>query len=252
MKKIIYLLSTLFLLLQSCTTSENGSVNSDVVLIKKKIETDPSGVFTTIYEYNGNKIVKTSVSNSGVLIMTGFYTYSGNLLTEVKIFGSTNSLIEKDVYNYNSDSKVASYIELDYLSNIGRRATYNYNSNGTISSNEYEGNLTSQTTLKETKTIIFNNGEVSSLIEQIGSITKTSNYTYDNKNSPFKNVLGHDKVSYCVFRTFISEINHNLIKKNTVQISNIVSNLQYTYNSSDYPTLKSSIEYPNETTQFFY
>ena len=242
------------MMLQACSSGDNGSVNSDSILLKKIIETNPEGVYITVYEYNGNKIIKANCSFNNNLIRTLFVTYTGNLVTEVNIFSNTNNLVEKDIYNYNSDSKVASFIELDYLNNIGSRATYNYNSNGTISSAEYEGNLTSQTTLKETKTITFSNGEVSSLIEQIGSITKTSYYTYDNKNSPGKNVLGNDKLSYCVFRTFTSEVNHNIIQINKVQsgTSNMVSNFQYTYNSNDCPTLKSSVEYPNQTTQYFY
>ena len=258
MKKIIYFFSITFLILQACSTSENtpdnNTNNSNSILVKKIIETDPQGIYTTIFEYNGSKVVKVNILFNGNLIRTAINTYSGNLITEVNIFGNTNNLVQKNIYNYNSDSKVISFVELDYLNNIGSRATYNYNSNGTISSAEYEGSLTSQSTLKETKTIIFTNGEVSSLIEQIGSITKTSYYTYDNKNSPFKNVLNNDKLVYCVFRTFTSEINHNLTKINKVQsgISNMVSNFQYNYNSSDYPTLKSSVEYPNQTTQYFY
>ena len=256
MKKIIYLISLTFLLLQACSSGDSGSTNTDnnTILVKKTIETNPQGIYTNVYEYNGNKIIKVNCSFNNNLIRTALYTYSGNLVTEVNIFGNSNNLVQKNIYNYNSDSKVASFNELDYLNNIGSRATYTYNSNGTISSAEYEGSLTSQTTLKETKTITFSNGEVSSLIEQIGTTTKTSNYTYDNKNSPVKNVLSNDKLSYCVFRTFTSETNHNIIKINKVQsgLSNMVSNFQYTYNSSDYPTLKSSVEYPNQTTQFFY
>ena len=258
MKKLIYLLSITFLMLQACSTSENASdntnTNSNSILLKKIIEIDPQGTYTTIFEYNGSKVVKVNSLFNNNLIRTANYTYSGNLVTEVNVYGNTNNLVEKDIYSYNSDSKVTSFIELDYLNNIGSRATYNYNLNGTISSSEYEGSLTSQTTLKETKTITFSNGEVSTLFEQIGTTTKTSNYTYDNKNSPLKNILGNDKLSYCVFRTFTSEINHNLTKINKVQsgLSNLVSNFQYTYNSSDYPTLKSSVEYPNQTTQYFY
>jgi hypothetical protein len=254
MKKIFYLFSITFLILQSCSSGDSESTNTDTILIKKTIETDPQGIYTNIFEYNGNKIVKVNSLINNNLIGTALYTYSGNLITEVNVFGNTNNLVQKNIYNYNSDSKVTSFVELDYLNNIGRRATYNYNSNGTISSAEYEGSLTSQSTLKETKTITFTNGEVSSLIEQIGSITKTTYYTYDNKNSPFKNVLNHDKLAYCVFRTFTSEINNNLTKINKVQsgINNMVSNFQYNYNSSDYPTLKSSVEYPNQSTQFFY
>ena len=258
MKKTIYFLSIIFLILQACSTSGNASDdttnNSNSILIKKIIETNPQGIYTTIFEYNGSKVVKVNSLFNNNLIGTALYTYSGNLVTEVNVFSNTNSLVEKNIYNYNSDSKVTSFINLDYLNNIGSRATYNYNSNGTISSSEYEGSLTSQTTLKETKTIAFSNGEVSTLIEQIGTTTKTSNFTYDNKNFPFKNVLSNDKLAYCVFRTFKSEINHNLTKINKVQsgTSNSVSNWQYTYNSSDYPTLKSSVEYPNQTTQYFY
>ncbi|MFZ4672212.1 MAG: hypothetical protein ACOYLT_09395 [Flavobacterium sp.] len=253
MKKILYLFSISFLMLQSCSSDDNNSSNSTSVLVKKIIETSPDGVFTTIFTYNGNKIADATFSVTGSIASTGSFTYTGDLITKVDIFDNTNTLVGRSIYNYNLDNKLASFVVLNYANDSGRRATYTYNSDGTISSSEYEGDLTSQTTLNETKTIIFNNGEVSSLVENIGSITETNSFTYDNKNSPFKNVLGSDKLSYAVFGTLTSEINHNLIKMDTsIGTSNFVSNWQYTYNSNDYPTLKSSVENPNETKQFFY
>lgn len=253
MKKLIYLLSITFLLLQSCSSDDSSSSNSTSVLVKKNIETSPDGVFTTIFTYNGNKIADVISSVTGSMARTGRYTYTGDLITKVDVFDYTNTLVGRSFYNYNLDNKLASFVELNYTNDSGRRATYTYNSDGTISSSEYEGDLTSQTTLYETKTIIFNNGEVSSLIEHLGTYSETTYYTYDNKNSPFKNVLGSDKLSYAVFGTLTSEINHNLIKMDkSIGTSNFVSNWQYTYNSNDYPTSKSSVEYPNETKQFFY
>ena len=172
MKKIAYLFGITFLILQSCSSSDNDSNTSSYVLVRKTIETFPQGAYTTTYEYSGNKIVSATAQLNGE-VLTGYYTYTGDFISEFNIFGSGNFLREKYIYNYTLDNKVASFIQLDYQNNTGKRATYTYNADGTILSNEYWGSLTSQTTLFNTKTIFFQNGEVSSVIENNGSSIKT-------------------------------------------------------------------------------
>ncbi|MCX6185353.1 MAG: hypothetical protein NTX74_10115 [Flavobacterium sp.] len=250
MKKKYYILSIVFLIIQSCTSVD--SVSNGTILVKKKIETNPDGVFTSIYEYDENKIVSAKLTQNDInLYNISYYTYTGNFITEVKIYNNSNTLLGKGIYNYNLDNKVSSYIELDYQNNTGRKATYTYNPNGTISSSEYEGSLTSQTSLFKTKTITFSNGEVNSLIEYIGSSTKTTYFIYDNKNSPYKNIIGIDKISYVGFNSNISEINHNVIQQTTINNpNNIVFNFQYNYDSNGYPTNK--IKSSNIVIQYFY
>ena len=70
MKKIFYLFSITFLILQSCSSGESESTNTDTILIKKTIETDPQGIYTNIFEYNGNKIVKVNSLINNNLIGT--------------------------------------------------------------------------------------------------------------------------------------------------------------------------------------
>lgn len=258
MRKIIFLSIVSFLLLQSCSSSDTSSTSSSLILVKKIIETNPDGVFTTNCTYSGNKIVTgtfTGIGNGTSLTRVGNYTYSGDLITKVEIF-ENNNLIEKSNYNYNSDNRLASFIELDYTLGIGKRMTYSYNPDGSISSTGYSGDLVSQNTLVSNNAITFSNGEVSSHIEHIGSVTKTLTFTYDNNNCPFKNVLGFDKISYAVIGTFTSEISHNLIQIVRVQngAPNYTTDFQYTYNSNNFPLTKSETfgGITNQTSQYFY
>jgi hypothetical protein len=70
-----------------------------------------------------------------------------------------------------------------------------------------------------------------------GNIT---NFLYDNKNSPYKNITG-----YC---NLMFEFN------NLMQISDNSSttNYSYQYNSENYPILKVNANIASETMNFFY
>ena len=145
---------------------------------------------------------------------------------------------------------------MNYISSIGNKVVYTYNTDGTISSINYRGDLINQTTIVSNNLITINNGEVASLVEHIGTTTKTSVYTYDNKNAPFKNVTGMDKVSYGVVGTFSSAINHNIIQttRTTNSSPGFTTTIQYNYNSSDYPTSETVTTNgtSNQSTQYYY
>jgi hypothetical protein len=262
MKKAIYFLTLTVLFLHACSSSDDNSSDSpspSLILCKKIIETDPDGVYTTNYTYNGNKIIKGTLlinynnGSSGERIAN--FTYDGELISQTEIFVN-NTIVEKWIYNYNQNNKLASYIELNYTNNTGRKMVYTHNANGTINSIEYSGNLVAQNTVESDNVITFSNGEVISLVENYGGFSKTSTYIYDNKNYAFKNVLGLDKISFAVVGTFISEISHNLIQITTTQSGapTSVTNVEYTYNSDNFPTTSAETwnGFTDETCEYFY
>ncbi|MFZ4106163.1 hypothetical protein [Flavobacterium sp.] len=252
MKKTIYILSISFLLLQACSSSDNNASNStNLILLKKTIYTNPDGVFTTNFTYNGNKIIKAITNNFGY----SNFIYSGDLVSSVENYDINNNLTSKSLYNYNSNNEISNFIELNYSSNIGHRIVYQYNSDGTVLSNQYTGNLNTQTTLSYTCKIYFSNGEVSSEVFSYGS-TKTINFTYDNKNQQNKNVIGFDKLSFAVYGPFVAQKHHNIIQ--SVQFDNgsqtFLKQYQIQYNSDDYPVSKTitTNNLTDESLQLFY
>ncbi len=191
MKKLICFLS-LSLVLASCSSDDSVAVDQTVpeeeipgtILLKKMIS---EGV-TTVYTYDGNKILKAESSDNTY----EKYTYTGNLITKVEFF-EADELIQTNTYTYNSDAKVATFLRVEHLDNLGSKEVYVYNADGTITVNNLSGNAVSQTFNDGTHKIIFENGEVK-LIQKDGIYIHA--YTYDLRNNPTKNVLGMDKISY--------------------------------------------------------
>ena len=87
-----------------------------------------------------------------------------------------------------------------------------------------------QETLNSNSTFTLLNNMLVSQITISGTNTTSYSFTYDTKNSPFKNVIG--------FNNFIGNQEHNLLQ--TIQSnganSPIIENFQYIYNSDGYPT----------------
>jgi hypothetical protein len=260
MKKTFYLLTLAVFFLQSCSSSDDNQTESTtLILCKKKVETDPQGTFTTNYTYNGNKITRANLvvnynnGSSGEAIAN--YTYDGDLISQVEIL-INNALVEKQIYNYNQNNQLISFTQLDYLDETGDKMVYTHNQNGTITSIEYSGDLINQNTVESNNLISFLNGEIISLVENYGGTTRTITYSYDNKNSPFKNVLGFDKISFAVVGTFKSEINHNLIQITRVQngAPTSTTNIEHTYNSNNFPvtSAETSNGFTDYTYEYFY
>ncbi len=258
MKKIYLFLSISILILQSCSSSDSNLSSSSSVLVKKSIYTDPSGVYiTTFSTYNGNKAFEQKTYINDVLYGTTRITYNGELITKAESFDTNNILIEKDIYNYDINNKLASYIELDYRSNQFRRNVYDNSLVGLVTYNCYEGDEFYQNNLVSTGEITFQNGEISKHVEHTGATTKTSTFTYDNQNSPSKNVLGLDRVSYAVIGTFTCQINHNLIQMKVIYSGNsngYINDYQHTFNNDGYPITRyvTSNGYFDESSQIFY
>lgn len=227
MKKIFLFASVLVLTLSSCSSSDDSSPDPANMLVKSFTSNDEDGVLKTNVTYNGNKIVKMFDSDG----YRAQFTYTGNLITRIDSYVDDN-LEQRDNFTYDSSGRVLSYQMLDYGSETGDLTTFEYNADGTVSTELFVGDLDNQTMLNNTGTIYFTNGEVSKIEKYFdGTLASTSLYTYDTKNNPFKNITGFSAISFTDGDA--SGILHNVLT-NVYEGSS--STFAMTYNSSDYPT----------------
>lgn len=266
MKKILCFFTVLTLVLSSCSSDDDGRDTVPVTEIitkpitepiiepkkenqflpKKTIRTDEDGlILTTIYTYNGNKIIS-GIEDSGEGI---HYIYTGDLITKLEYILANGTVEQVDSYEYDSKGKLTTFKRIDPIENLGNKEVYTYNADGSVAVVEYIGDSKTQTRENATSIITFLNGEVS-------EITSTNSpnfkYTYDTKNNPIKNILGMDKITFTdgeasgIFHNIISEISvyGNATTTRTAKI---------TYNVDGYPE-KSVDDFEGKvtTTEYFY
>ena len=252
MKKIILFLSVITLI-ASCSSDADPlpaiDVNANSVLVKKIIETEPSGnVITTEYTYDGNKLVKTTDND-------GFYEkffYTGDVITKIEFYNNTNQLEEQEFFEYNSSQQLISFQNLILSFNQGKKEVYSY-SGSNVNVSYYDGNVASQTNLIGTGVINFTNGVVSSLTKNIGT-TEIFTYTYDTKNSVAKNVLGSNKVSIVLDSDGLYWLGYSFNILTETHTSGGTTTYSYVYNNQNYPVSSTAVEnnIGTSTFQFMY
>jgi hypothetical protein len=231
MKKIIAL-SSIFILLCSCSSDYNDDL-VPIVLVKKIITknmNDNSVINITEFEYDGNKISKSFGQNN---ILS--YTYTGDLITNIKIYDLNNTLMFEYLYSYENNNLVESTYKM-LLNNVCEKRLYTYNTNQTVDLIYYKGDLITQNTLYKTGIITIQNEEVVSVVVQdhINSINRNSTYIYDNHNNPNKNVVGFNKLNVELDRvggTFQNPISNTNNYNNSV----VMTDYTYVYNSTSFP-----------------
>lgn len=251
MNRILPLLSVLFVLFQSCSSSDSDSPSQNSILIKRIVQTTPQAEYISDFTYNGLKMVQSTQATTNFL-RRGVYTYTGDLVTKIEYFDIDDALIETRIFNYNTENKIASMLKLLPLSGSGIRVAFTHNSDGSVTAIGYSGDLINQNTLEYNNTITFSNGEISSMVQNMGNQTLTC--SYDNKNNPFKNVIGFDEISYANDGFFSTAINHNLIQINSYRpgIPVYTTNFTFTYNSDDFPLTQTSDNAVGLTTYTYY
>lgn len=257
MRKIILLLSVMTLAFTSCSKNEDEpaipTVDPNGILLKRSVETDNSGanigdVYTLNYIYNGNKLVRINDSDGGYEIIT----YTGDLITKWENFISPAVLDATINYTYNTNNNLITAIRIYHgeattnPTSYVERTTYTHNSNGSISFQEYYGNLAAQTTLVSNGTIT-SGSIVTNEINPANTVTETC--TYDTKNHPLKNILGYNKI---VFNQFFNNSSNNFMS--IVNYNGDLEEATYTYNPNDFPIteiykMNNSTQF---TTQYFY
>ncbi len=227
------------LLLQGCSSdSGNSNNNTSTAILCKTIkfnESDATNIrnYRKEFTYVGNKFNERKDYYNDVLTSKSVYIYTGNLITQIKSYNSSNQLTYLEDYTYNNSGQLIQSISYDE-GILDVRKTYIYNQNGTINELEYYNYGQPQETLNSNSTFTLLNNMLVSQITISGTNTTSYSFTYDTKNSPFKNVVGLN------FLFYEGTQEHNLLQ--TIQSdgvnSPITENYQYIYNSDGYPTSK--------------
>lgn len=239
MKKVFLFLGALSLAtVISCSSDDDSPSNpptSSDILVKRVVysQDDPDGYNATInYSYNGNKLVQ-GVYNDGTIEK---YYYTGDRITKIEYIYE-GVVTERDLFTYNAENKLSGwqYEALDEEEDIWEtweNNTYTYNSDNTITQSDASGS-------GFTRTMTMQNGEISQIV---GSDGTTYTYTYDSKNSPFKNVTGYAEIVHA----FAGDHEMDGRARNIISIVDETNNQNYTintmqYNANDYPTSVTSV-----------
>lgn len=260
MKKVFTLAAIALFTMVSCSdddsnpTNNPGNNTNPVLVTQMTIIEDGDSPYTANYTYDGNKIIKATY-NDGTY--EDYFYNSDNKVTNIKLYDS-GVVTEESNFTYNTSGQLSSEVSLE--GNVGYKTEYTYNSDGTISYEDYEGNLESQDILLGSGTLTVTNGNITQDVIVGGEITETWTYTYDNKNNPFKNVAsamelllynGGSEIGGVVNNSTSLTVNYSQFEENEVYTTT------YTYNGQDYPTQSVEIDadFPNEpyiTTTYTY
>lgn len=223
MRKILFGLGLLALTFNSCSSdSESSDDNQSGDVLVKRVE------YTSItdeysenieYIYNGNKLVKGVYDDGSEEI----YTYDGDLITEIK-FVDAGDVISTETFTYDSSDRLTHYVIDD--SGFVDEEYFSYNGDGTVTGSADAAGLI------PIRTYHFNNDQV---IKIVGS-GLTYNYTYDGKNSPFRNVTGFGKIAHVTHgdhEFYGSRENIATIYETTDEVNYMTNTM--IYNSNNYP-----------------
>jgi hypothetical protein len=246
MKKVILLMAVSSLLFASCSSSDSSSpvAETDVMLTKWIASYDSGAPVTTTIVYSGKKLQEATLSD-------GYYEkfyYTGDLLTKIEYYNDSDVLITKETYAYNGSNQLITYVRTEIADNYGSRELYTHNSNGTISVTKLYGDVNVQSNFSDSGTIYFVNGDVSMIDMTSGGMYM---YSYDTKNSPFKNITGLDKVNFADGDPM--GVFHNILTENSDGPPSSTINYDYTYNGQNFPLTKDWNEGSHTVSyQYFY
>lgn len=225
MKKAFFFLSTISLFaLASCSSDDNStdSNTSTDVLVKRIIYTqeDEDGINDMIaYSYDGNKLSEANYLDG----TKEKYYYSGDLITKIEYLHG-GEVEYQDVFTYNSNGKLIEYKLEDFIEDWEEKHTFVHNADNTITET-YDGVVS---------TLTIENGEV---VKKVQAGYDTYKYTYDTKNSPFKNVTGFSEISYASQGDFeLQGRSRNIsVIRNETKSHDYMKNT-FQYDSNDFPT----------------
>ncbi|MEZ4852789.1 hypothetical protein [Flavobacterium sp.] len=250
MKKLLTLVTTLALVFTSCSNDDDSAATP--VLLTQINYSNGTNSFTRDYNYNGTKLVSI-VSSSGDLQE---FTYTGDLITKIKYSENNNSVqYTESLFEYNANQEVISATNLYHSDNnpYGSKTTFVYNTDNTISTAFYLGDLNSQTNLQNSGKYFLNTSGNIYKVEEYdlnGNIIEQFNYTFDSQNHPGKNITGYSKLPF-----------HRDGKNNNILACSSLGGysadnytIQYQYNSNGYPasSVETNINGNSVTTQYTY
>lgn len=250
MRKLVILLSVFTLFACSKNDEDIEQQNVPTGFLKQVKDSNLGGIVTYDYFYFGTKLLKIVGGDQ-----IAKYTYTGDLITAIEVYDTAQNLLSRLTFEYNSNSVLVATKTLYYSYDLGYRTELIYNLDGTISINNFNGNLISQNTFNFLNTLYFSNSEVVKSEINLNSNISTMHYEYDSGINPMNQVLGYSKLN-------LHRFNGDLINQ-FYQIGNIhncnkviiddpngsgIVDYDYFYDSNGKPSYISSDG--NETTFF--
>jgi len=235
MKKLFITAAIASLTLISCGDDDAATTNTSSILPTKIVTNydDGDGDITENITYDGNKISKIVVSDGTYQQ----FTYSGNNITAIKTYATgTTELLEEDLFTYNGSNQLTMYVYHEAeCESCSEKVMYTYNSNGTISTTEFFGNIDGQAVADGTGLLTVVNGNTAhyTYTSSDSSGDYEVSFTHDNKNSPYKNITGIAALNIAYNEGGVN----NILTRNDEGYESITT---YQYNADGYPT--SSVE----------
>lgn len=199
MKKSLLVFSIFILILTSCSSD---SIKSNTVLLVKEINSKTvnyDGTHSEMnykYVYNGNKIFSVSYRHSLAPLLTIMkYFYTNDLITNIKVGDISITYLEYQ-YQYDIDNRLIKETTISYINLPEDLKVYTYNQDNTVIRQSYHGTIVDTANLYETVKIYLDTSNRFIKLEIFdGTIWNLKNQvTYINYNSPFKYVVGYDKL----------------------------------------------------------
>lgn len=243
MKKTILFLGAIVLMgVTGCSSdddSDNNNPSGGTLVQRIEFEyVDDDYTDIIEYTYNGNKLVK-GVYTDGA---EDRYFYTGNRITKIE-FVTDGAVVARELFTYNESGMLTEYryLELDW--GYEEKSTFEVTGENTVLETHYNGDI-DDPTQDWTAVLTLSNGEVIQKVQSGWDGNTTYTYTYDTKNSPFKNVTGYGAIAHVAAGDHEFE-GHS---RNILSIHNDTDNLDYTvntytYNTADYPATIHSVGY---------
>jgi hypothetical protein len=213
-------------------TPYDPNATTTTTLLNKIIETDDDGnELTTEFNYDGYKIVNFIQSDGN----TGVFTYSGNIIREIKYYEGT-TLVQTDLFTNNAMGQITSHTMQLHEEDYATREDFTHNADGTVSYTSWSGTVESQTSPELPGKLFFSSGEVIKKETYIGSsLSSQEFFAYDDKHNPHRNIIGLNQAF--IYQGEIGGVFRNLLT--TSGTTNPIS-VEYQYSIAGFPETSQS------------
>lgn len=182
--------------------------------------------YTDTYTYNGNKLV---MRVAGYYYNTYIrYTYTGDLITKVTEGDMMYAWLEHQ-YEYDSNDRLIKETLVSQTASIENDLrVYSYNDDNSVIRQSYHNTVANPADLYETVKLYFDDANRFIKLETFDGTNWSlkNQITYNNNNSPFRNITGYSKLYMLVANTNLCE---------TYKTYTNTSSYQYTVNNLGYP-----------------
>ena len=224
-KKLLYLLFAVTLI--GCSSDEDEIASDDIqtgknLLIKsinltRTSEGDSEHLLE--YTYDGNKLVnimETATYSTYTSISYDTYIYTDNLISVINRYNSEQELSYQTFLEYDDFDRLISI-----AGTPERDVSFVYNSDNTEVTTSFGG------------TLKFNSGNISYTDDRV-----QSKFTFDDKHSPFKNIIGNSEIfslylGFTDFDNLFIGANNTFVKIESSDGSEV--SYTYDYNNEGYP-----------------